>query len=210
MALSALSPRSGRLAAVALMVTMAPACDCTSLDGRRMPTRPLARRAATHRRTQPTLAVPAALPWVGGCVLAGWSGTPFVIPAIKSGWYDTIEKPPWCPPPGTYAPAWTVLYASIGYAAARVASAASAASRTALVIWSVHLGINLVWAPLFFGLKRIRLAAWWNVLLLAAIAATATSFARVSALSAWVLAPYAGWCIFATALNFDIARRNRQ
>ncbi|KAG8462482.1 hypothetical protein KFE25_010307 [Diacronema lutheri] len=147
---------------------------------------------------------PNAAKFVVGCVLAGSAGAVFVVPSLKT-WYADLRKPAWCPPGGLFGPVWTVLYASLGYAAAL----AAAVDPAKLVIFYAHMAINLTWAPIFFGAKRIALAAYWNIALCAFAVANARAFYRVSPLAGQLLVPYLAWCAFATALNFAIVRLNR-
>jgi tryptophan-rich sensory protein len=140
-------------------------------------------------------------------VVAGCSGTVFVLPALKE-WYVDLKKPTWCPPAGWYGPVWTVLYATLGYSAALVSASALPARRAALVAFGAHMAINLSWAPIFFGMRRVVVAAWWNVLLLTAALVNMREFLALSPLAGWLMAPYMVWCGFATALNFSIAQLN--
>ena len=38
----------------------------------------------------------------------------------ESGWYRSIEKPPWQPPPVAFPLVWTPLYAAIAYGTGRL------------------------------------------------------------------------------------------
>lgn len=71
------------------------------------------------------------------------------------------------------------------------------------------MAINLSWAPLFFGAKRIVLAAYWNVLLSTVAVWNARVFYAVSPRAGLLFIPYILWCAFATALNFSIVSLNR-
>jgi len=77
-----------------------------------------------------------------------------------------------------------------------------------MVVFGVQLALNMAWSGLFFGLRRPDLAAIEIVILLAAIVATALVFRPLSRLAAWLLAPYAAWVSFATALNITIWQLN--
>ncbi|KAJ1616908.1 TspO/MBR-related protein, partial [Pavlovales sp. CCMP2436] len=139
--------------------------------------------------------------------VAGFAGTVFVVPALKV-WYVELPKPKWTPPGGIYAPVWTLLYASLGYTAAIVSASPSPARQQALAVFFAHMAINLCWAPIFFGARRVNFAAWWNVLLCAAGVANAQQFGAIAPLAGWIFVPYLVWCGFATVLNFAIARLN--
>ena len=78
-------------------------------------------RVPSHRAKAPRRAVVAAVApapaWVAGACLGGVLGTPFVVAATKT-WYGdgTLNLPSWTPPKGIFAPVWTTLYATIGFA----------------------------------------------------------------------------------------------
>ena len=125
-----------------------------------------------------------------------------VVKATAS-WYGdgSLKLPGWTPPDKVFAPVWTLLYASIGLAGRRLAATGGVPT-----LALAHAVGNLAWAPLFFGLKKIKAAAALNVALLGSLAALCPA---LKAAKAWpLLAPYAAWLTFATVLNLDIARRN--
>jgi tryptophan-rich sensory protein len=174
------------------------------------PRSPLSRRCMAEAMA-PLPIPPQCAQWVGASIAAGWFVTPFVIPAIKD-WYPHVCKPSWCPPAGIYAPVWTLLYGLLGYSASLVAASSGAPPslrQHALTTFAVHFAINLVWSPIFFGARRITLAAWWNVLLFGAACVNVRAFWQVSPLAAKLMGPYMVWCTFATALTFAISSLNR-
>lgn len=162
----------------------------------------------TQLQASPT-AITAGI--VASHVIGGTLGTPVVIRAIKT-WYSKIDLPPWTPPNFLFAPVWTTLYAIMGFAVARVVVAAAKVpwyKQTSLQVWVAHYTLNILWAPVFFGLKRFRLAAIMNFGLLATLATTVCKWwAETHKLSVYLMIPYALWLTFATALNVEICRRN--
>ena len=98
--------------------------------------------------------------------VAGTAGTPFVIAAIKD-WYRKIPLPSWTPPDRVFAPTWTSLYAMMGIATSRVV--ASSGFSPPVLHFFAHYMVNLAWAPVFFGLKKLRLAFVMNVALIASL-----------------------------------------
>eukprot|EP00308_Calcidiscus_leptoporus_P023087 CAMPEP_0119386504 /NCGR_PEP_ID=MMETSP1334-20130426/96286_1 /TAXON_ID=127549 /ORGANISM="Calcidiscus leptoporus, Strain RCC1130" /LENGTH=177 /DNA_ID=CAMNT_0007408017 /DNA_START=1 /DNA_END=534 /DNA_ORIENTATION=- len=149
----------------------------------------------------------SAAAWISTCVGGGTLGTPFVIGAIKT-WYRKIRLPAWTPPDRVFAPTWTSLYAMMGLAAARV-SARSGMASAPVVHFLAHLCVNLLWAPVFFGLQRLRLALYMNVALIASLAVLIMQFgAAEGGTTALLLCPYMAWLLFATVLNFRICTLN--
>lgn len=189
-----------RLALLALLFAR---CAAFAPPASRLPRRP----ACSSSRLPVSAALPPASLWIGGAVVGGVAGTPFVVRATTS-WYRAIPKPTWCPPDRIFAPVWTTLYASMGYAASRVAAAAGARSRP-IELALAHYALNIAWAPIFFGLKYFKTALVVQVLLVASLVEIMRQFLAVSGvLSAALLAPYLLWLVFATALNFELCRLN--
>ena len=161
-------------------------------------------RAPQLKRAPRAAAVSAVAPapvWVAGSILGGAAGTPFVVKATNS-WYSdptVLKLPSWTPPNKIFMPVWTALYGLIGFAGFR------AASNGALPGLAVgHYVANLLWAPLFFGLKKLKLAAVLQFGLLGSLAAVWSSFKK----DARLLVPYAAWLAYATVLNLAICRLN--
>jgi tryptophan-rich sensory protein len=124
-------------------------------------------------------------------------------------WYAGLAKPAFTPPNGVFGPVWTTLYVLMALAAWRVWRAGPVAGRRpALVLYAVQLALNLLWSVLFFGLRQPGLALVEVVLLFAAILATAFAFWRIDRPAGLMLAPYAAWVAFASALNFEVWRLN--
>merc|ERR1719183_3262404 len=149
-------------------------------------------QAPQLKRAPRAAAVSAVAPapvWVAGSILGGAAGTPFVVKATNS-WYSdptVLKLPSWTPPNKVFMPVWTVLYGLIGLTGYR------AAVNSALPGLAVgHYIANLAWAPLFFGLKKLKLAAVWS------------AFKK----DARLLIPYAAWLSYATILNLAICRLN--
>lgn len=124
-------------------------------------------------------------------------------------WYERLAKPAWRPPNWLFAPVWTALYLMMAVAAWIVwGTAGFAGAGLALGAWFVQLTLNLVWTPVFFGLRRPDLGFVVIDALWLAIAATIALFAPVSLLAAALLVPYLAWVTFAAALNLAIWRMN--
>ena len=159
-------------------------------------------------RTQLKAAVPSWLPYTIGHIAGGCTGTPIVIRATREcSWYKRIPKPSFTPPNWVFAPVWTTLYGLMGVAVSRIVRA-GIPTDNAVKLWAVHYGLNLSWAPVFFGLKRFKTALGINVLLLATLAGVLKQFYLIDPLSAYLLAPYLIWLSYATVLNWAICRLN--
>ncbi|KAF7898991.1 uncharacterized protein EAF01_008204 [Botrytis porri] len=124
--------------------------------------------------------------------------------------YMALKQPPFRPPPYVFGPAWTLLYGLMGYSAYRAYSTglsplASAEKhllfKQGATLYTIQLGLNLIWMPLFFSLKRPILATVDIVALTGTVSYLTYIWGQVDTVAAWALAPYVGWLGFATYLS---------
>lgn len=125
------------------------------------------------------------------------------------GWYFQIEKSALNPPPWAFPIAWTLIYAAMGLAVARVWAAQGAPGRTAaLALFGLQLALNYAWSPVFFGLQAFWPAVWLNIALLVAAVAAMIATARVDRLAGALMGVNAAWVGFAAFLSYEVARLN--
>lgn len=132
------------------------------------------------------------------------------VASLNAGeFYTQLSRPDWAPPPATFGPVWTVLYALMGIAAWQVWRIDGfGANRLALGLFLVQLSLNALWSWLFFA-WRLGLWAFVDILLLLAlIVATLIAFWHVRLLAGVLLIPYLLWVAFAAALNYSIWQLN--
>ncbi len=146
---------------------------------------------------------------IGICIGAGL--LPSSITASSMDWYQTLNKPFFNPPNWIFAPVWTVLFILMGISAFLIwqKGLGNKQVRAGLIIFLVQLVLNVVWTPLFFGLKMplvafIDILLLWDVILL-----TIISFHKLSRPAALLLIPYLLWVSFAIILNLSIVILNR-
>jgi tryptophan-rich sensory protein len=148
-----------------------------------------------------------ALGWVtvtfAAAALGAWAST------SAASFYATLALPDWAPPASLFGPVWTLLYAMMAVAAWLVwRERRTAATRPALTLYLLQLGVNALWSWLFFGWRLGALAFVDILLLVVLVVATLIAFARIRALAAVMLLPYLAWITFASALNFAVWRTN--
>lgn len=138
-------------------------------------------------------------------------------PSQPQDTYRRIKNPPLYPPPYVFGPVWTVLYGLMGYAAYRAVhygtSPLSAVStirdaKAGATLYTVQLGLNLLWMPLFFGLNRPITATADLVALLGLNGYLTYLWGGVDSVAGWCLVPYLGWLSFATYLSAGAAYLN--
>jgi tryptophan-rich sensory protein len=147
---------------------------------------------------------PAALAgWIALTFSAALTGF-FVQPA---GYYASLAKPVWSPPPWVFGPVWTLLYVMMAVAAWLVwRQGGWRAQRGPLALYLLQLALNALWTPVFFGLRNPGLALAVIILLGVGIVLTGRAFRPASRPASWLLVPYLVWVVFAAALNFSIWR----
>lgn len=149
--------------------------------------------------------------WVVVANLAGLAGA---LATSRAGdFYRTLDRAPWAPPSWLFGPVWTALYIAMGVAArlvwkTRPEDDTAGRRTTALVLFGIQLVANALWSWIFFAWRQGALAFAEIIVLAALIVATMIAFHRVRAAAAWLLAPYLGWVLFATALTYSIWQRN--
>ena len=122
-------------------------------------------------------------------------------------WYEELNKPFLTPPAFVFPIAWTILY--ILMAVSVFFFVREAKERIyPLVIFSIQLLLNLLWAPAFFISHNIQMALLIVLLMIAFTAYTISLFYKQSKISAYLLIPYFLWIIFAAYLNFEFLRLN--
>jgi tryptophan-rich sensory protein len=136
--------------------------------------------------------------------IGGWATS-----ASLQDWYPGLRKPVFNPPNWVFGPVWTALYAMIAVSGFRIWRRRRAAGAgLALGAWGLQLGLNLAWSLIFFGARRIGLAAAEVLLLDVAIAAALVLALRVDRVAGLLLAPYLAWSGFASALTLALAHLN--
>jgi translocator protein len=126
-----------------------------------------------------------------------------------NAWFDALAKPGIYPPPATFGIVWTILYVLMGVALAMIVATPGAHRRPAIAAFLGQFALNLAWTPLFFAAHRMTGALWLIAALDLAVTVTIVLFWRVRRPAALLLVPYLAWVLFATALNWEFLRLNR-
>lgn len=116
-------------------------------------------------------------------------------------YYDTLVKPPLAPPGWLFPVAWGILYALMGVSAYIIDSSCAINRKAALDLYWVQLAVNLLWSPVFFGLKSFGGAVAVVVVMLVLIAVMLAVFSRISRCAALLNIPYLAWTVFAAYLT---------
>ncbi len=139
------------------------------------------------------------------CNIVGLLASSVTLPAI-SGWYSTLNKPPFNPPSWLFGPVWTLLYTLMGISVAAIWQMGSHQKgvKHALSIFGIQLMLNGIWSFLFFGFQNPLIAFIEILFLFVLIVITFVRFKELKPWAAWLLVPYLLWVAFASMLNFSI------
>jgi translocator protein len=124
-----------------------------------------------------------------------------------------MKQPPLRPPPWVFGPVWTALYGLMGYAAHRAIgpyphAVPGSPVGQAAALYTVQLGLNLAWMPLFFGMRR-PVAALADIVSLVGVNGYLTYlFFDIDEIAGWCMVPYLAWLGFATYLNAGVGYVN--
>ncbi|KAI9885526.1 MAG: hypothetical protein M1823_002665 [Watsoniomyces obsoletus] len=130
--------------------------------------------------------------------------------------YATFKKPRLNPPAWVFGPVWTVLYGLMGYASYRAWNTGMASfspstielAKQGATLYTVQLGINQMFMPLFFAQRR-AIAGVVDIVALTAVNYYLTYiWNQVDPRAAYAMLPYLAWLTFATYLATSVGVLN--
>lgn len=132
--------------------------------------------------------------------LAGW---------ISAGGIEVYSalanKPPLTPPQWVFPVVWSILYALMGFSAARISLTPPSKERNrGLNLFTAQLIVNFFWPLLFFNAQAFGFALIWLILLWVLVFAVILIFRKIDKTAAWLLIPYLAWLTFAVYLNAGV------
>ncbi len=140
---------------------------------------------------------------LGLSYLAAGIGSLGTLNAIQ-GWYADANKPWFTPPNWAFGPAWTIWYTTMAIAAWWVYKSEGKFRKPALWAYGIQLILNAIWSPVFFGAKLLLPGLVIAIALAASVFVTMCLFHLTSKKAGILLAPYFGWCVFASLLSYGI------
>ena len=126
-------------------------------------------------------------------------------------WYDSLSKPSWTPAPSTISTIWMILYpviaASFGFVF--VLAFRRKLPRRVAMPFAINLVANLLFMPIFAGLRSVPLAAADIVIVWATLVWCVVAVWPHSRWVALAQVPYFVWVSIATVLQLSITAMNR-
>lgn len=119
-------------------------------------------------------------------------------------------QPPLSPPAIVFPIVWTILYALMGFGAARIRlSPPSQARGRGINLFIAQLTVNFFWPLVFFNAQAYGFAFLWLLLLWALVLWMILEWHKIDPLAAKLQTPYLIWLTFAAYLNFGVWYLNR-
>ena len=120
---------------------------------------------------------------------------------FNSVWYLNLQKPAFAPPNWVFMPVWSILYFSILLALLLFIYAPSNDKAKGYSYFAIQMFLNIIWSPIFFGLKNVLFALVVVIALDICVFLTIKQFYTASKPAGIILIPYLLWILFATYLN---------
>ena len=125
-------------------------------------------------------------------------------------WYGSLAKPSWTPPPSTISLIWAILYpviiASFGFVFVKAYQ--GKVPRNVAVPFAINLVANLLFMPLFAGLRSVPMAAADIVIVWATIIWCVVAVWPHCRYVAVAQGPYFVWVSIATIIQLSITAMN--
>jgi benzodiazapine receptor len=125
-------------------------------------------------------------------------------------WYNSLAKPSWTPVPATIGMIWTILYPIIliSFGFVFIQAFCRKLPRRVALPFAVNLVANLIFTPIFAGLRSVPLAAADIVIVWATLVWCGVAVWPHARWVAVVQVPYFVWVSIATVLQLSITAMN--
>src|SRR5947209_12363383 len=131
-------------------------------------------------------------------------------PMTWIGWYDSLAKPSWTPAPPTISLIWMILYPIIliSFGFVFVQAARKKLPGKVAVPFAINLVANLLFMPIFAGLRNVPLACMDIVIVWATLIWCVVVAWSVNRWVAVAQVPYFVWVSIATVIQVSITAMN--
>ena len=118
---------------------------------------------------------------------------------------STVTQPPLSPPSILFPIVWGILYALMGFGAARIYMAVPSKMRSkGINLYVTQLVVNFFWSLIFFNAQAFGFAFIWLLILWFLVLWMFLNFRKVDQLAAYLQVPYLIWLTFAAYLNAGV------
>ncbi len=125
-------------------------------------------------------------------------------------WYNSLAKPSWTPAPATISLIWTILYPIIlvSFGFVFVQAFRGQVGRKVALPFAVNLVANLLFMPIFAGLRNVPLACADILIVWATIIGCVVAAWPIYKWVAVAQVPYFVWMSTATVIQVSITAMN--
>ncbi|MDF2803668.1 MAG: TspO protein [Anaerocolumna sp.] len=143
--------------------------------------------------------ISAGIAWLIGILSGLLSGNQGAV-------YQSIQLPPYSPPPWLFGVVWPILYILMGIGAyiIYISSASNQDKNIALITYALQLLVNFSWSIVFFRFQEFGWAVVVLALLMFLVALTLTFFYKINKIAAILIIPYFIWLLIAYYLNVGV------
>jgi len=120
---------------------------------------------------------------------------------MNNSWYDKLNKSKLTPPNYIFPIVWSFLYITIFISFFIIIYHSGFSHKKAILFFGIQMLLNLIWTPIFFKLRNIKLSLCVILFLWMLILLTIIEFLQINIYSGLLLIPYYIWVSFATYLN---------
>ena len=139
--------------------------------------------------------------------LAGLLGSVANMTSLDS-WFLSLVKPSFNPPNWIFGPVWTILFIMMGISLYLVWQKRGLFNQKqwlfSLKIFSIQLGLNILWSYLFFFFRSPLAGLAEIILLWVFILFNIIHFYKLNKTAGLLLVPYLLWVSFASVLNLNL------
>lgn len=122
-------------------------------------------------------------------------------------WYKNLKKSKFTPPSWIFSVVWPLLYTMMFLALFIVLNTKKYNSHC-IYYFAIQFILNIIWSPLFFNYRMIKLAFIDLVLIIYFTYLTYKEFFKINNHAGYLLLPYLFWLCFALFLNTYILINN--
>ena len=125
-------------------------------------------------------------------------------------WYDGLIKPSWTPPGSTIGIIWSILYPmiAISFIYVMVNAFKGKLSWSVGIVFIINLIANLLFSPIFFGMKNIPLATIDILVVWVTIIVQFFLLWSISKIIAILQIPYFLWVTTASTIQITLFIKN--
>jgi tryptophan-rich sensory protein len=136
-----------------------------------------------------------------------YAGALFMGEGSGSDWYQELNKAPWTPPGWVFGAAWFTIMVCFSIYMAHVYGKSANQPRL-LLIYFLHLVVNIVWNPTFFGWQQAQVGLAIIIALTAVVGVILFGYLKIAKVRSVLILPYFIWLLLATSLNAYIVFQN--